>query len=201
MNGNPKAGSAGLTTPDELWTLASFGTLGGCTVIAWVVTSVVCGVFKLPPSPAGLFVSIIVAIAGASFAPEKRLQKYVVAVFNGFLIYLTVIGGTAFTPLVNPRTTEEVSRPSLLKPWIPDRNFVQLSARQAASIRTKDQAIQNKESELRDKTRAFHGLNAELDLMSSALAQPQAISGVQKMNLQKRIEDSKRIIRDTGIIQ
>jgi hypothetical protein len=138
----------GLKIPDQFFTFASFGTLSGCAVIAWLVTSVLCRVFKLSQGPTGLIVAIIVALVAVLLSPEKRFEKYVAAVFNGFLIYLTVVGGTSFTPYVNPRTPEDATKPALIKLWIPDKNLVIKSTQQ-------EEALTKVESELNQIDRAI----------------------------------------------
>jgi hypothetical protein len=103
-----------------LFTVTNFGTLSGCAVIAWIVTSVLSGVFKLSQGPTGLIVAIIVALVAVLVSPERRFEKYVVAAFNGFLIYLTIVGDASFTPYFNSQTPEEISKAAIIKPWIPD---------------------------------------------------------------------------------
>jgi hypothetical protein len=92
-------------------------------------------VFKLSQGPIGLIVAIIVALVAVLVSPERRFEKYVVAVFNGFSIYLTIVGGTSFTPYFNSQTPEEVSKAAIIKPWIPDKNFVAKTALQEKFLR------------------------------------------------------------------
>ncbi len=176
MGNNQQTGSGGVKIPDQLFTLASFGTLGGCAIIAWIVTSVLCGVFKLSQGSTGLIVSIIVALVAVLVSPERRFEKYVVAVFNGFLIYLTIIGGTSFTPYVNPKTPEDVSKPGIFKPWIPDKNFVK-------------ESVQQKE--------ALGKVETELDNLHLAITQIPTLPDQQKNLLIERLSRSKRFILDT----
>jgi len=178
MENNSKTGSGGLGIPDQLFTFASFGTLGSCAIIAWIVTSVLFGVFKLPLGPTGLIVAIIVAFVAVLVSPERRFEKYVVAVFNGFLIYLTIIGGTSFTPYVNPKTQEEVSKPGIIKPWIPDNNFVKKTAKQEE---------------------ALSKVETELDKINTAIAAAPTLSGLQKQDLTDKLKLSKKLILDARI--
>jgi hypothetical protein len=176
MGNDKQTGSGGFKIPDQLFTFASFNTLGGCAIIAWIVTSVLCGVFKLSQGPTGLIVSIIVALAAVRVSTERRFEKYIVAVFNGFLIYLTVIGGTSFTPYVNPKTPEEASKPGILKPWIPDNNFVNESARQK---------------------RTLEEIRTELGNLQRDITQITILPNQQRNLLLERLNRSRRLIPDS----
>jgi hypothetical protein len=194
MGNNQQTGSGGVKIPDQLFTFASFGTLGSCAVIAWIVTSVLCGVFKLSQGPTGLIVAIIVALVAVLVSPERRFEKYVVAVFNGFLIYLTIIGGTSFTPYVNPKTPEDISKPGIFKPWIPDKNFVKESVQQKEAIaKFTDKSAQQDE--------ALKKVEIELDNIDQAIKQAPALPDPQKKDLTEKLRMSKKFILDTRKIK
>lgn len=84
--------------------------------------------FKLSEGPTGLIVAIIVALVAVLVSPERRFEKYIVAVFNGFSIYLTIVGGASFTPYVNTQIPEEVSKAAIIEPGIPDKKLVARTA-------------------------------------------------------------------------
>jgi hypothetical protein len=56
-----------------------------------VVSGVLSGVFETNPKIIGLIVSIVVAYVALIVSREKRMARYVVGLFNGFLIYATVV--------------------------------------------------------------------------------------------------------------
>jgi hypothetical protein len=194
MGNNQQTGSGGLKIPEQLFTFASFGTLGGCAVIAWIVTSVLCSVFKLSQAPTGLIVSVIVAVVAVLVSTERQLRNYVVAVFNGFLIYLAVVGGTSFTPYVNPQTPEEVNQPKIFKPWIPDKNFVKENVRQKeAMAKIAGKSAQQEE--------ALNKVELELDNIERAITQAPTVPDPQKKDLAERLRTSKKYILDARKIR
>jgi hypothetical protein len=190
MGNNKKTGSGGLKIPDQLFTFASFSTLGGCVVIAWIVTSVLCSVFELSSGPTGLIVAIIVALVAVLLSAERQFKNYVVAIFNGFLIYLTIVGGTAFTPLVNPRTPEDVSKPGIFKPWIPDKNFVKENVQQKEAImKFTEKSVQQEE--------ALKKVETDLESIDQAITQAPTLPDTQKKVLSEKLRTSRKFIFDT----
>lgn len=130
MTNNNSATSGGVQLPRGFFTVSTFGTLGGCAIVTWVVTSVLSGIFGIDRKITGLIVSMAVVYAGLFLSKERRKAQYVVAFFNGFLIYATVVGGTSFLPYINPKTAGVVQekkaniRTALTEPWVPDQNLV-----------------------------------------------------------------------------
>lgn len=124
----PSPGGAPRTVqlPAELFSTSTFGTLGGCAVVTWVVTTVLGGLLGVDAKGLGLVVAIAIAYVGVFLSAEGGKRQYVVAFFNGFLIYLTVVGSTSFLPYVNRKTASVVDdkRPGVVRPWVPDRNLV-----------------------------------------------------------------------------
>jgi len=108
---------------DQAYSMKTFTTLGGCASITMVVTYVLSAVFSLRLDLVGIVVAMVVSIVGVLFQNLKNPKYYIVAVFNGFLIYLTAIGISSFTPYVNPNTAD-TDNPPVIKPWVQDANLV-----------------------------------------------------------------------------
>ncbi len=124
MPSDSTARSGGL--PADFFSASTFGTLSGCAVVTWVVTAVLSGVLRGDPKIVGLVVAIAIAYVGLFLSGQRGKEHYVVSFFNGFLIYLTVVGSTSFLPYVNPKTAGVVGdKPrEIARPWVPDRNLV-----------------------------------------------------------------------------
>lgn len=114
----------------SLFSAQTFQSLGGRVVIAGVVATVISGVFSLDPKFIGLLASICVSYAALYLAPKRRRADYVIAGFNGFLIYFTLIGATSFYPYLNKQSASGVSNDqtnrthSVFSPWMHDPNLV-----------------------------------------------------------------------------
>lgn len=134
--------------------------------------------FKLSQGPIGLIVAIIVALVAVLVSPERRFEKYAVVVFNGFLIYLTIVGGASFTPYFNSQTPEEASKAAIIKPWIPDKNFVAKTALQ-------EKVLTNVET--------------ELGKIDKAITQEPTLSEAQRKDLLRKLEISRKYILDARI--
>jgi len=123
--------SGGFKLPTALFNVSTFGTLGGCASVTWLVANVLSGIVNLAPNIVGFAVSIIVAYVAAFLSGGINKKRYVVAFFNGFLIYFIVVGATALTPLINPETANAITEDSpsivdnLTRPWFPDTNMVE----------------------------------------------------------------------------
>jgi hypothetical protein len=157
---DPGTPSGPRALPRELFDASTFGSLGGAALVTWVVTNVITGVFQTEVKVTGLVVAIAVAFAGLYLTKQKRsAARHVVAFFNGFLIYATVTGATAFTPYLNEGTAQaaEEDRASLTgtftRPWVQDRNLVEatrtlqeISQEQSLTLRevgTRLEAVKN----------------------------------------------------------
>jgi hypothetical protein len=86
-----------MEVPTELYTTSSLFTLGGSVSAVWIVMSVLSNVFgpqkiKKLKKLLGLILSVGIAILGAAFLEEQTFLTWVVAVFNGLLIYMTAFG-------------------------------------------------------------------------------------------------------------
>ena len=115
---------------DKFFTGETFGTLAGCAVVAWLVTSVISGVFGINVKYIGFFASIGVAYIAMFCATGRKPVQYAIAFVNGCLIYTTIVGGTSFMPYVNTQTAGVVQemQPGIAevisRPWHPDPNLV-----------------------------------------------------------------------------
>ncbi len=83
--------------PKELFTPESILTLGGAATAVWLVTNTVRYVFGWNPKWFGLVLGQALAIVGVLSLEEWTVVRFVVAVANGFLIYVTAVGVAAVT--------------------------------------------------------------------------------------------------------
>lgn len=86
--------------PKEFYTAATLFSLSGSATAVWIITSVIG--YLLQPRDTkqikkwlGLLLSLALALFGASQLAERTQLTWVVAVVNGFLIYLTAVGANA----------------------------------------------------------------------------------------------------------
>lgn len=83
--------------PKEFYTAGTLYTLTGSSTAVWIITSVIGYVLEPKDSKKlkkwlGLALSLVLALLGASQLMERSATTWVVAVINGFLIYLTAVG-------------------------------------------------------------------------------------------------------------
>lgn len=92
--------------------------------VTWIVSGILSSLFHVNPGIVALIVAIIVAYVALYLSKPKEKWQYVVTFFNGFLIYVTVVGATSFPPYINQQTAGVVQkeRPAirtvLVRPWI-----------------------------------------------------------------------------------
>jgi predicted branched-subunit amino acid permease len=85
--------------PGEYFDESSFKTLYGGVFITWVTTSIIVDILGFTdPKILGLIIALIVAFIGFFMSENRSVKKLVITPFNGFLIYLTIMGGTSFLP-------------------------------------------------------------------------------------------------------
>ncbi|MFX0133496.1 MAG: hypothetical protein ACFFDN_07630 [Candidatus Hodarchaeota archaeon] len=120
--------------PEDFFTAATFTTLGGCVIVAYIVKSVIVGVFKTKPELTSFIVSIFVAYAGLIILSKKiSLKSAIVTLFNGFLIYFTLVGGTSYLTTFTDKTADEEFREkkpftaAFITPLNQDKNLVKKS--------------------------------------------------------------------------
>jgi uncharacterized membrane protein YfcA len=102
-----------MVVPDQLYTVNSLLTLGGSATAVWVITSVIGYLFNNLNNKniqtlqkwLGFALSLVFALLGAFLLkPEERtVFTWIVAIVNGFLIYLTAIGESALTNNIDRR--------------------------------------------------------------------------------------------------
>jgi Ca2+/Na+ antiporter len=97
-----------MTIPSELFTISSFATLAGCTAIVYIVTGVTGYLMNFQTSQTikkwvSIGLSMIVAFVAASLTEDKTAYTWILAVFNGFLIFVAATGTNAI--FANKETT------------------------------------------------------------------------------------------------
>lgn len=190
MSNSHNAVSGGAQLPKEFFTIPTFGTLGGCALVTWVVSGVLSGVFQIDLKIIGLIVSVVVAYVGLFLSKDRQKAQYIITFFNGFLIYATVIGGTSFLPYINPETAKvtqekELSiKTALTRPWIPDQNLV-VATKQLLEIND-EQANALNESKERIE---------EITRYTLEVTPP----STQRGELLERLSHSREIIEDTDL--
>src|SRR5215204_3600258 len=174
--------------PKDLFTVQTFGTLSGCVVAAGVVVTVLCGVFKWDPKIVGLIVSMIVAYVALFLAKKPRPSECIITCFNGFLIYLTLVGATSFSPYLNSQTaatasTDGAKRAPLVRPWVQDRNLVEanrhllvLNREQRTTLDTVESSVGNLQEKVQ---RSSLPAPAKQELTAGLAANKTAISTVR----------------------
>jgi hypothetical protein len=94
-------------TPGEYFDESSFKTLYGGVFITWVTTSIIVDIVGFTdPKILGLIIALMVAFLGFFMSENRSVKKLIVTPFNGFLIYLTIMGGTSFLPPPVPEVAE-----------------------------------------------------------------------------------------------
>lgn len=175
--------------PKEFFTASMFGSLMGCAVVVWVVSNVLSGVFGVEPKFTGFIVSIVVAYVGLFLSEERKKVHYVIAFFNGCLIYATVVGGTSFTPYLNSKTASKEQKKTSIKtalmtPWVPDKNLV-VANKNLFAIKE-------------EQTRTLNEVEREIKEIRSTLERaPEGISPDSRNELVERLNITERNIRET----
>ena len=99
-----------MVLPDDFFTLTTFSTLAGCSLVVYVVTGVVA--YMLNSNNLELkkwlsfVLSFVVAFIGVLFIEHPIWSSWVMAFFNGFLIFATTIGGNTILS-----STQQTNRP------------------------------------------------------------------------------------------
>jgi hypothetical protein len=105
-----------MTIPSELFTISSFATLAGCTAIVYIVTGVIGYLMNFKTSQTikkwvSIGLSMIVAFVAASLTEDKTAYTWILAVFNGFLIFVAATGTNAI--FANKETMETTASPTI----------------------------------------------------------------------------------------
>src|SRR5579864_7397366 len=83
--------------PDSFYTVATLFTLGGSATAVWLITSTIGYLFGVKDSQRlkkwlGIVLSLALALVGATQVQDRSILTWIVAIVNGFLIYLTAVG-------------------------------------------------------------------------------------------------------------
>jgi hypothetical protein len=81
--------------PKDFFTLQSMLTLTGASGATFVICNGLQNAFNFNPRWLGLAVAIALMVGGTIAVSQTRAADFLVAVINGFLVYLTAVGGTA----------------------------------------------------------------------------------------------------------
>jgi hypothetical protein len=85
-----------MAVPTDIFTPETFFTLGGSALAIWLVTTVIASVAGSTSQPYLRWISLVLAEALALLAVWRTgnpdVIAWVVAVFNGLIIYLTAVG-------------------------------------------------------------------------------------------------------------
>jgi len=90
-----------MRTPNELFTVKNFTTLGGSSAIVFIVTSVIQYLTSGNCNPKFLAfgISELVACLGVYLSTDKKLVSFIIGFLNGMLIFATTLGiNTVVTP-------------------------------------------------------------------------------------------------------
>lgn len=99
--------------PKAFFTLESLATLAGATVATVLITNVLQSITKLNPKWIGFITAMVISFIGVIFSESPEPVNYVMAFFNGFLIYASSVGGMQIigTPVEQPDPTIHVEKP------------------------------------------------------------------------------------------
>jgi thiol:disulfide interchange protein len=86
-----------MSLPEDFFTTSTLFTLSGLASAVWIITSVIGYLFELKNSQKfkkwiGLVLSLTFVLLGATLIKERTMLTWVVAVVNGFLVFLTSVG-------------------------------------------------------------------------------------------------------------
>ena len=95
-----------MAIPNDFYTVGTLFSLTGSATAVLIMTSVIGYVMEEKNSKklkkwVGLLLSIALALLGATQLEERTSLTWVVAFVNGFLIYLTAVGGNTIVSQAN----------------------------------------------------------------------------------------------------
>ena len=131
----------------DLWTFSSFATLGGCVFAAYVVKSIIVGFLRTPPELTSFLVSILVALVGLYFTSKFNLKRAILALFNGCLIFFTLVGSTSYFASATDKTADKEFREkkpfaaAFITPLNQDKNLVEKNVAMTGKVRSLDSEI------------------------------------------------------------
>ena len=91
-----------MAIPQDFYTTATLFSLSGSASAVWIITSLIGYLLESKASKKfkkwfGLILSITLSLLGATLVKEQQPLTWLVAVVNGFLIYITAIGANTIT--------------------------------------------------------------------------------------------------------
>lgn len=103
--------------PNNFYTVSTFFTLSGTSMAVLIITSVLDDLFgrgirKIAKKWIALVLSFVFSLLGATLSTEKGLLVWVVAIVNGFLIYLTSVGWNTFISKGSTRKSSQIRKTS-----------------------------------------------------------------------------------------
>jgi hypothetical protein len=155
----------------EYFDETSFKTLYGGVLITWVTTNVIVD-FSGWDDPdmnkrLGLIIALSVAFIGYFLSDNRNLRKLIVTPFNGFLIYLIIMGGTTFLPppveidSVDQRPDQSISevrpaeyperRSSFISSWSVDKRLINTTQR----LQVENQELEAENTQLIQANRTY----------------------------------------------
>ncbi|MBL7084113.1 MAG: hypothetical protein ISS41_10885 [Candidatus Aminicenantes bacterium] len=101
-----------MALPEEFLTTSTLFTLGGSATAVWIITSAIGCLFESQKIEKikkwiGLILSLAIVLFGVTLVKEPTMLTWVVAVVNGFLVFLTVLG---LNTVVSARLVREEMR-------------------------------------------------------------------------------------------
>ena len=111
--------------PKDFYTLSTLFSLGGSSTAVWIITSTIGYLIESTKSKKvkrwiGLILSVILALLGASLVEgSKTPLLWVVAIVNGFLIYITALG---FNTILSTKSEDDGSASPQKTPRTPSFN-------------------------------------------------------------------------------
>lgn len=196
--------------PGEYFDESSFKTLYGGVFITWVTTSIIVDILGFTdPKVLGLIIALLVAFIGFFMSENRSVKKLVITPFNGFLIYLTIMGGTSFLPPPvpydpgeGPAATEEVNGapgetdrsrgPALLRSWNPDQQLVEATRQLQAEKEVAQQFAEQHQREKLAAEREVEQLQSEKQRLSENREQLQNL--VQRYEV--RLDSTRRVVQN-----
>lgn len=155
MKSNGKNISSNDKSICQFLTPSIFATLGTCIVLTFIVTCTICYFFRTPHELTGLIVSIIVAYVCLSISKVWNLKQIIVTFFNGFVIYIILVGITSFfTHAIEMNVYEDIREKrvmaSFVTPWVSDNYRGYLNVRLAIENEIQDERIKGFEKILKE---------------------------------------------------
>lgn len=175
---------------NDLWTFSSFATLGGCVFAAFVVKSIIVGFLRTPPELTSFFVSILVALVGLYFTSKFNFKRAILALFNGCLIFFTLVGGTSYFASVTDKTADKEFRErkpfaaAFITPLNQDKNLV----KKTVTLEGEVQSLDSDNESLRRKNEIY---KEDINFLEADLRAPGASATIQRNTVLNKISAIK----------